>query len=107
MAHLHQPSGLLDLRVVAIGRLMLDNFAQSRHTGFRSGVGTAQVALAYGADDLDGTVREERIHHEAGSPPRARSSARAMRTDRRGRLRASRARLAVRESRETGVGRRE
>ncbi|NLE39219.1 MAG: aminofutalosine synthase MqnE, partial [Pirellulaceae bacterium] len=31
------------------------------------GLGTAQTALAYGADDLDGTVREEKIHHEAGS----------------------------------------
>jgi aminodeoxyfutalosine synthase len=30
-------------------------------------VPTAQIALCYGADDLDGTVRHEKIHHEAGS----------------------------------------
>ncbi len=31
------------------------------------GIGTAQVALAYGADDLDGTVRHELIYHDAGA----------------------------------------
>jgi aminodeoxyfutalosine synthase len=31
------------------------------------GIGTAQTALAYGADDLDGTVRHELIYHDAGA----------------------------------------
>ena len=31
------------------------------------GIGTAQAALAYGADDLDGTVRHELIYHDAGA----------------------------------------
>jgi aminodeoxyfutalosine synthase len=31
------------------------------------GVGTAQVALSYGADDIDGTVRHELIYHDAGA----------------------------------------
>ena len=31
------------------------------------GVGTAQIALGYGADDLDGTVRHELIYHDAGA----------------------------------------
>jgi aminodeoxyfutalosine synthase len=61
------PSGLLDLRVVAISRLMLDNFDHVKAYWISLGVGTAQVALAYGADDLDGTVRHERIHHDAGA----------------------------------------
>lgn len=65
--HLEKPSGPLDLRVVAISRLLLDNFDHIKAYWISLGVGTAQVALAYGADDLDGTVRQERIHHDAGA----------------------------------------
>jgi aminodeoxyfutalosine synthase len=67
MSHLQRPSALLDLRMVAAGRLMLDNFDHVKAYWISLGVGTAQVALAYGADDLDGTVRHERIHHDAGA----------------------------------------
>jgi aminodeoxyfutalosine synthase len=67
LAHLRRPSGLEDLRVMAVSRLMLDNFAHLKAYWISLGVGTAQTALAYGADDLDGTVRQERIHHEAGA----------------------------------------
>jgi aminodeoxyfutalosine synthase len=67
LAHLHRPSSLLSLRVVAVSRLMLDNFDHIKAYWISLGVGTAQTALAYGADDLDGTVRHERIHHEAGA----------------------------------------
>jgi len=63
----HGPSGLDDLRVMAVSRLMLDNFDHVKAYWISLGVGTAQIALAYGADDLDGTVRHESIHHEAGS----------------------------------------
>lgn len=66
-AHLERPSGLLDLRVLAISRLVLDNFDHVKAYWISLGVGTAQTALAYGADDLDGTVRQERIHHDAGA----------------------------------------
>ena len=52
---------------MAVSRLMLDNFGHVKAYWISLGVGTAQVALAYGADDLDGTVRHESIHHEAGS----------------------------------------
>ncbi len=62
-----RPSGLVDLRVMAVSRLVLDNFDHIKAYWISLGVGTAQVALAYGADDLDGTVRHESIHHEAGS----------------------------------------
>jgi aminodeoxyfutalosine synthase len=65
--HLPSPSGLDDLRVMAVSRLMLDNFDHLKAYWISLGIGTAQVALAYGADDLDGTVRHERIHHDAGS----------------------------------------
>ncbi len=60
-------SGLEDLRVIAVSRLMLDNFDHLKAYWISLGVGTAQVALAYGADDLDGTVRHELIHHDAGA----------------------------------------
>jgi aminodeoxyfutalosine synthase len=46
---------------------MLDNFDHVKAYWISLGVGTAQVALCYGADDLDGTVRHERIHHDAGA----------------------------------------
>ena len=52
---------------MAVSRLMLDNFAHVKAYWVSLGVGTAQAALAYGADDLDGTVRHERIHHDAGA----------------------------------------
>jgi aminodeoxyfutalosine synthase len=67
LAHLCKPTGLESLRVVAISRLMLDNFDHIKAYWISLGVGTAQVALAYGADDLDGTVRHEAIHHRAGA----------------------------------------
>jgi aminodeoxyfutalosine synthase len=67
LAHLPRPSGLEDLRVMAVSRLMLNNFDHLKAYWISLGVGTAQTALAYGADDIDGTVRQERIHHEAGA----------------------------------------
>ena len=67
LAHLPSRSAMLDLRTVAVSRLMLDNFDHIKAYWISLGVGTAQVALAYGADDLDGTVRHERIHHDAGA----------------------------------------
>lgn len=61
------PTGLDDLRVIAVSRLVLDNFPHIKAYWISLGVGTAQTALAYGADDFEGTVHQERIHHEAGS----------------------------------------
>jgi aminodeoxyfutalosine synthase len=67
LAHLPKPSGLLDLRVTAVSRLMLDNIQHIKAYWISLDVSVAQIALAYGADDLDGTVRHERIHHDAGA----------------------------------------
>jgi aminodeoxyfutalosine synthase len=67
LAHLPGPTGLDDLRTMAVSRLMLDNFDHLKAYWISLGVGTAQTALAYGADDLDGTVRQEKIHHDACS----------------------------------------
>ena len=62
-----KPSGLLDLRIMAVSRLMLDNFPHIKAYWIMLGIKTAQVALSFGADDLDGTVVHERIYHDAGS----------------------------------------
>jgi aminodeoxyfutalosine synthase len=67
LSHIKKPSALVDLRVMAVSRLMLDNFAHIKAYWIMLGIGTAQTALAYGADDLDGTVRHELIYHDAGA----------------------------------------
>src|SRR4051812_17977892 len=67
LAHLPRPSGLLDLRTMAVSRLMLDNFPHIKAYWVMLGVKTAQLALSYGADDIDGTVVHEKIYHDAGS----------------------------------------
>ena len=67
MAHMPKPSSIADLRTIAISRLMLDNFDHIKAYWIMLGIPTAQIALSYGADDLDGTVVHEKIYHEAGS----------------------------------------
>ncbi|MGE0606258.1 MAG: aminofutalosine synthase MqnE [Pirellulales bacterium] len=67
LSHIKKPSALMDLRTVAVSRLMLDNFPHIKAYWIMLGIGTAQTALAYGADDLDGTVRHELIYHDAGA----------------------------------------
>lgn len=67
LAACRRVSALVDLRTVAVCRLMLDNIPHIKAYWVSLGVGTAQVALSYGADDLDGTVRHEEIHHQAGA----------------------------------------
>jgi len=67
LKHIKKPSGIMDLRTMAISRLMLDNVPHIKAYWIMLGIGTAQAALAYGADDLDGTVRHELIYHDAGA----------------------------------------
>jgi aminodeoxyfutalosine synthase len=67
LSHIPKASGLTDLRVMALSRLMLDNFPHIKAYWVMLGIKTAQVALSFGADDLDGTVVHEKIYHEAGS----------------------------------------
>jgi aminodeoxyfutalosine synthase len=67
LAHIKKPSALVDLRTIAVSRLMLDNVPHIKAYWIMLGIGTAQVALSYGADDLDGTVRHELIYHDAGA----------------------------------------
>ena len=65
--HIKKPSAVMDLRTMAVSRLMLDNIQHIKAYWIMLGIGTAQTALAYGADDLDGTVRHELIYHDAGA----------------------------------------
>ena len=67
MRKLPAPSAIDTLRVHAVARLMLDNIPHIKAFWIATGVEVAQMALWYGADDLDGTVQEERIYHMAGS----------------------------------------
>ncbi|MCH7646433.1 MAG: hypothetical protein IH788_04465 [Nitrospinae bacterium] len=60
-------SGVEDLRLIAVSRLLLDNIPHIKAYWIMLGIKTAQVALAFGADDLDGTVVEEKIFHDAGA----------------------------------------
>ena len=50
------PTGLTDLKTLAIARLMLDNIPHIKAFWIMQGIGLSQVALNYGCDDLDGTV---------------------------------------------------
>jgi aminodeoxyfutalosine synthase len=67
LSHIRKASAVTDLRVLAVSRLLLDNIPHIKAYWIMMGVGTAQAALSYGADDLDGTVRHELIYHDAGA----------------------------------------
>ncbi len=60
-------TGFSDLKTIALGRLMLDNFPHIKAYWVMMTPRMAQVALRFGADDMDGTVVEEKIYHDAGS----------------------------------------
>ena len=64
---LEERTGYSDLKTIAVSRLLLDNFAHIKAYWIMLGVKIAQTALYFGADDLDGTVMEERIGHMAGA----------------------------------------
>lgn len=59
-------SGTDDLKTVAISRLVLDNIPHIKAYWIMLGEKIAQVSLLFGADDLDGTIVEEKITHYAG-----------------------------------------
>ena len=60
-------SGVMDLKMIAISRLMLDNFPHIKAFWIMIGEKIAQLSLSFGADDVDGTVVEEKITHAAGA----------------------------------------
>jgi len=65
---LPETTGFADLKAIAVGRLLLDNFPHIKSYWIMIGPRLAQVGLSFGADDIDGTVTEEKIAHDAGAP---------------------------------------
>ena len=62
-----EATGLDYLRVLAISRLFLDNFAHLQASWLTPGLKLGQLALFYGCDDMGGTILEEQVVHDAGS----------------------------------------
>ena len=67
LAHIPKPTGYADLRNIAVSRLLLDNFEHIKAYWIMLSPSIAQIALRFGANDLDGTVIEEKIYHDAGA----------------------------------------
>src|SRR5437588_7085473 len=67
LQHLPKTTGMLDIKQIAVSRLVLDNFAHIKAYWQMLTPKIAQIALRFGADDLDGTVIEEKIYHDAGA----------------------------------------
>ena len=70
LSHFGWTSGLDDIRMFAVARLMLDNFDHIKAYWMIQGLKVCQLALHFGADDMDGThgsTDEERIYHSAGT----------------------------------------
>jgi aminodeoxyfutalosine synthase len=65
--HLPKTTGMLDIRQIAVGRLVLDNFPHIKSYWQMVTAKMAQISLRFGADDIDGTVVEEKIYHDAGA----------------------------------------
>ena len=66
MEHIGTTTGFADIREIAVSRLMLDNIPHIKAYWVMMTPQIAQIALRFGADDLDGTVVEEKIYRDAG-----------------------------------------
>lgn len=67
LEHVPKTTGFLDLKNIAVARLMLDNIPHIKAYWVMMTPRIAQVAQRFGADDIDGTVVEEKIYHDAGA----------------------------------------
>lgn len=67
LSHLPATTAYDDLKNIAVARLVLDNFPHIKAYWVMIGEALAQLALSFGADDLDGTIIEEKITHMAGA----------------------------------------
>ena len=67
LQHIPKTTGFLDIKSIAVARLMLDNIAHIKAYWIMMTPKIAQIALRFGADDIDGTVVEEKIYHDAGA----------------------------------------
>jgi aminodeoxyfutalosine synthase len=67
LAHLEPTTGFTDLKQIAVSRLMLDNIPHIKAYWIMMTPAVAQIAQRFGANDIDGTVVEEKIYHDAGA----------------------------------------
>jgi aminodeoxyfutalosine synthase len=67
LRHLPKTTGILDIKQIAVSRLVLDNFPHIKAYWQMMTPKIAQISLRFGADDIDGTVIEEKIYHDAGA----------------------------------------
>ncbi len=67
LSHLPPTTAVDDLKTIAVSRLILDNVPHIKAYWVMIGEKLAQMALSFGADDLDGTIVEEKITHTAGA----------------------------------------
>ncbi len=66
LEHIKPLTGDVDLRNIAVSRLMLDNFAHIKSFWIMNTAPVTQAALWYGADDADGLVHEYEITYKDG-----------------------------------------
>lgn len=67
LSELPGPSGFYSLKIYAVSRTYLDNFPHLKAFWIMLGLKLTQVALSFGVDDIDGTVKGEKITHMAGA----------------------------------------
>jgi aminodeoxyfutalosine synthase len=67
LEHIPKTTGFDDIREIAVARLMLDNIPHIKAYWIMMTPRIAQIAQRFGADDIDGTVIEEKIYHDAGA----------------------------------------
>jgi aminodeoxyfutalosine synthase len=67
LRHIPKTTGFDDIRNIAVARLLLDNIPHVKAYWVMMTPRMAQIAQRFGADDIDGTVVEEKIYHDAGA----------------------------------------
>ncbi len=67
LQHIASTTGFMDLRNIAVARLLLDNIGHIKAYWIMMTPRIAQIAQRFGSDDIDGTVVEEKIYHDAGA----------------------------------------
>jgi aminodeoxyfutalosine synthase len=79
LAHIKRATAFEQLRNLAVSRIYLDNIDHITAYWVSMGLPLAQVALAYGVDDLHGTIMREKIFHMAGVTTPEEQTAEALR----------------------------
>jgi len=64
---LEKPTAFENLKMLAVSRLLLDNFPHIKAFWIMLGLKVSQLSLLFGVDDFDGTITEEKITHAAGA----------------------------------------